>query len=78
MSGAGWLQETTFVCWSERQVARARGAGFVGLHVQGDGDKTLCGIETDRLWGFNMHDYPPAEFNGCKRCKAVIAAAHKE
>lgn len=71
-------EEVTFVCWSERQCARAGDAGYgAPLHIQGDNDdgRTLCGIETDGFWGFYIHDYPPAEFDSCKRCKRIVAAS---
>jgi hypothetical protein len=58
------MSETeTWVCWSERQCARVGDAGYgAPLHIQGYGDKTLCGIETDGFWGFYIHDYPPEKF----------------
>lgn len=75
----------TPIAWSISQLVRTMAREGV-LHMQGfdygKPGKTMCGCTFDGngLWDFDVGQYPPSEFQGCKRCEAGyrrVAAALK-
>lgn len=66
----------TPVAWSISQLVRTMAREGV-LHMQGfdygKPERTLCGrsYNAGGHWDFEFHDYPPDEFQGCKRCEAA-------
>jgi hypothetical protein len=60
----------TPVCWSIAE--RIRNAERQALcHVQGDNNRTLCGILMQYRWEFDVHD--DTEAVTCLRCKRILA-----
>ena len=61
-------EEIVWVCWSVEQYIRDRSRHTT--HVQGENDRTLCGIPYGPNWDFEAHDN--ADSVSCKRCLARL------
>lgn len=59
-----------FVCWSAAE--QLRNAERQALcHVQGENNRTLCGIPMRYRWAFDVHD--DTDLVTCLRCKRMLA-----
>lgn len=68
----------TAICWSIAQRFRDTVYRSATVHMQGfeygKPGHTLCGIAYGPSWTYEAGDYPPALFDGCKRCQAAYKA----
>jgi len=71
-----WIREIEpstdgkWVCWSREMAIRN---GYAVVHVQGDGNRTLCGIRYGLSWDFDKHGCVT-----CSRCRRILRSASKQ
>ncbi|MGN6759452.1 MAG: hypothetical protein ACTHMJ_24040 [Thermomicrobiales bacterium] len=74
------LPDERWFCWS---LAQEQADGSVVCHLQGvhigkDSDVTVCGIPLGVTWTYNVESGDPYDWDGCKRCRAVMQRRQKD
>lgn len=64
------MADAVWVCWSVAQMVRTTDREGGPVHIQGENERTLCGIPYRAEWDFEIHE--DASSVTCRRCREIL------